>query len=445
MLYVSNKYTTIPQPSPSNPIIIDSSKISPTTSESHFVQITTIHLNGDNFLRWSQSVRMYIKERGKMGYLTSEKKALVVDDLNYAIWDAENSMIFELALKLGEIRQGEDNVTKYFNSLKWIWQDLDLFNTYEWKFAEDHGRQSDLQVFEVRREESRKNVMLGKKGPGVSIEGSALVTTGGGYNKAATFQHKSDERPRVWKTGGKPGRAIIPIANEAETNPFTTKQMEHPLALLKSNSTSASDHMTNSSNMFESYSPCPGNKKITIVDGNPFSVPTPIHASSSSVTDISLPSHFDPSLEIFAPEPSLGLAPVVPAQDLDLDISIVLRKQTQSCIKHPIAKYISYSNLFDNYRVFTTNISKLVVPRNIQEALDEPSWKLAVFEEMNALKKNGTWEVVDLPREKKVVGCKWVFTIKSKADGSVERYKARLMAKGFTQTYGIDYHETFTP
>ena len=73
-----------------------------------------------------------------------------------------------------------------------------------------------------------------------------------------------------------------------------------------------------------------------------------------------------------------------------------------------------------------------MVPRNIQEALDEPSWKLAVFEEMNALKKNGTWEVVDLSREKKVVGCKSVFTIKSKADGSVERYKVRLVAKGFT-------------
>ena len=86
-----------------------------------------------------------------------------------------------------------------------------------------------------------------------------------------------------------------------------------------------------------------------------------------------------------------------------------------------------------------------MVPRNIQEALDEPSWKLAVFEEMNALKKNGTWEVVDLPREKSVVGCKWVFTIKSKVDGSVERYKAKLVAKGFTQTYGIDYQETFAP
>ena len=47
------------------------------------------------------------------------------------------SYIFELTLKLGEIRQGEDNITKYFNSLKRIWQNLNLFNTYEWKSAED--------------------------------------------------------------------------------------------------------------------------------------------------------------------------------------------------------------------------------------------------------------------------------------------------------------------
>ncbi|RVW24991.1 Retrovirus-related Pol polyprotein from transposon TNT 1-94 [Vitis vinifera] len=60
-------------------------------------------------------------------------------------------------------------------------------------------------------------------------------------------------------------------------------------------------------------------------------------------------------------------------------------------------------------------------------------------------KKNKTWELVKLPAGKKPVGCKWVYTVKYRADGSIERYKTRLVAKGYTQTYGIDYQETFAP
>jgi hypothetical protein len=65
--------------------------------------------------------------------------------------------------------------------------------------------------------------------------------------------------------------------------------------------------------------------------------------------------------------------------------------------------------------------------------------------EMKALHKNKTWDLVKLPNEKKVVECKWVFTIKHKADDSVERYKARLVAKEFIQIYEIDRKETFSP
>ena len=68
-----------------------------------------------------------------------------------------------------------------------------------------------------------------------------------------------------------------------------------------------------------------------------------------------------------------------------------------------------------------------------------------MLEEMRALEKNRTWELVDLPQGKQPVGCTWVFTIKHTPEGKVERYKARLMAKGYTQTYGIDYDETFAP
>lgn len=66
-------------------------------------------------------------------------------------------------------------------------------------------------------------------------------------------------------------------------------------------------------------------------------------------------------------------------------------------------------------------------------------------EKKKALHKNRTCDLIKLPNGKKVVGCKWVFTIKHKTDGYVERYKAKLVAKGFKQTYGIDYKETFAP
>jgi len=60
------------------------------------------------------------------------------------------------------------------------------------------------------------------------------------------------------------------------------------------------------------------------------------------------------------------------------------------------------------------------------------------------LESNQTWKIVLLPKNKTVIGCKWVFKIKYNTDGTVERYKARLMAKGYTQTEGIDYIETFS-
>uniref|UniRef100_A0A2N9IJ59 Uncharacterized protein n=1 Tax=Fagus sylvatica TaxID=28930 RepID=A0A2N9IJ59_FAGSY len=73
------------------------------------------------------------------------------------------------------------------------------------------------------------------------------------------------------------------------------------------------------------------------------------------------------------------------------------------------------------------------------------STRQAMADELDALHKTHTWDMTTLPPGKSAVGCKWVYKIKTRADGSVERYKARLVARGFTQEYGIDYEETFAP
>jgi len=65
--------------------------------------------------------------------------------------------------------------------------------------------------------------------------------------------------------------------------------------------------------------------------------------------------------------------------------------------------------------------------------------------ELQALADTRTWDIVSLPQGKRPIGCKWVYKVKCKADGSIERLKARLVVKGFTQKEGIDYTKTFSP
>ena len=64
-------------------------------------------------------------------------------------------------------------------------------------------------------------------------------------------------------------------------------------------------------------------------------------------------------------------------------------------------------------------------------------------DELNALTKNHTWDLVTLPPRQSVVGYKWIYKINTRSDGSIERYNVHLVAKGFTQKYEIDYEETF--
>ena len=87
-------------------------------------------------------------------------------------------------------------------------------------------------------------------------------------------------------------------------------------------------------------------------------------------------------------------------------------------------------------------------PQTVKAALSTPEkakWLKVMEREMNSLEENKVWELVELPSGHKPVGSKCVFKVKMDEDGNVERYKARLVAQGFTQKFGTDYDETFCP
>ena len=85
----------------------------------------------------------------------------------------------------------------------------------------------------------------------------------------------------------------------------------------------------------------------------------------------------------------------------------------------------------------------VVEPSNYEEAQQHSEWVDAMEAEMEMIHKNQTWELVPRPDERKVIGVKWIYKAKMNPNGTVNKYKARLVARGFAQESGVDYFETF--
>jgi len=91
------------------------------------------------------------------------------------------------------------------------------------------------------------------------------------------------------------------------------------------------------------------------------------------------------------------------------------------------------------------NVTDIKEPISVSEAQTNEKWLDAMEKEIGSLHENNVWELVELPADRKAVGSKWVFKVKTNADGSIERCKACLVAQGYSQIEGFDYDETFSP
>lgn len=116
-----------------------------------------------------------------------------------------------------------------------------------------------------------------------------------------------------------------------------------------------------------------------------------------------------------------------------------------SGIPFPLSYSLSYTKLSSSFRAFTDSISSQTEPASYGEAIKDPNWCQAMQDELTALELNHNWSLTTLPSHKEAIGYRWVYKIKYNSDGTIERYQARLIAKGYTQQEGIDYHETFSP
>ncbi|XP_076914870.1 uncharacterized protein LOC143574026 [Bidens hawaiensis] len=114
-------------------------------------------------------------------------------------------------------------------------------------------------------------------------------------------------------------------------------------------------------------------------------------------------------------------------------------------VKYGLEKVVNYSNLSGLNMCFATMLTKSSEPKNFFKASSDSNWITAMNDEIEALHRNNTWKLVELPSNRRTIGCKWIYKIKYKSSGEIERYKARLVAKGYSQKEGVDFFETFSP
>ncbi len=146
---------------------------------------------------------------------------------------------------------------------------------------------------------------------------------------------------------------------------------------------------------------------------------------------------------------SRGLTSALVAEAKVQDHTVTTSNYNNCAYKNNIQKMNELTSNYNNCAYVATKTWRDVkIPQSYNEAMKSPQaseWKLGMESEMNSLKKNNVFELTELPQQRKAISCKWVFDAKTNELGEVMRYKARLVARGFSQIEGIDYTETYSP
>lgn len=121
----------------------------------------------------------------------------------------------------------------------------------------------------------------------------------------------------------------------------------------------------------------------------------------------------------------------------------------ESVRKSTPVRFISVSDIYENIDVIELEEELLLLsveePVSYQQAVNENSWKEAMRKEIEAIERNNTWKLVELPSGHKPIGLKWVYKLKRNTEGDIVKYKAWLVTKGYVERQGVDFEEVFAP
>ncbi|WRX24611.1 Reverse transcriptase [Theobroma cacao] len=116
-----------------------------------------------------------------------------------------------------------------------------------------------------------------------------------------------------------------------------------------------------------------------------------------------------------------------------------LPSKTNAVIAYPISQHLSTQHLSPAHKTFTILVSQIQEPNFYHKTISHSHWKYAMNLELKAMEDNDAWSLVSKPPNAHVIGCRWVYKVKLNASGPIERYEARLVAKGYNQVVGFDY------
>ncbi|RVX20446.1 Retrovirus-related Pol polyprotein from transposon RE1 [Vitis vinifera] len=410
------------------------------------------------------------------------------------IWDAaketysssENtSELFQVESALHDFRQGEQSVTQYYNTLTRYWQQLDLFETYSWKCSDDAATYRQIveqkRLFKfflgLNRELDDKESDDGsKEQPAPTLDASALAARS--FNSSGGDRQKRDRpwcdyckkpghyKETCWKLHGKPadwkpkprfdrdGRAHVAANSEStsvpEPSPFNKEQMEMLQKLLSQVGSGSTTGVAFTANR--------GGMRPWIVDtgasdhmtGDAAILPK-LQANAELCSGLYLLSCGQFSNQVSQASCVQSQTPQLANENLQVYIRRRKRQELEHESQSTCGQYIDSNSSLPEENIGEDRAGEVLIPsiddstlpialrkgvrrcsQHNTRGIKNSEWKKAVQDEIDALEKNGTWTITDLPVGKRPVGCKWIFTIKYKADGSVERFKARLVARGFT-------------